>query len=70
MPTILLRQNRSDVAHGLFETVNSFFAGIAEGHEIAMRYQKLSRLSDGELAELGLDRTEVPQAAVRGVPSL
>jgi len=44
-----------------------FFDGIAEGREISRRYDQLSRLSNTELAGLGLNRTDLPSAAVNGV---
>jgi hypothetical protein len=43
-----------------------FFAGIREGRAIRDRYDRLSRLSDRELARRGLDRRTLAQAAVRG----
>jgi len=42
------------------------FAGLAEGQEIARRYEELSRLSDEALAARGISREELPQAIVNG----
>jgi len=42
------------------------FAGIAEGNEMARRYETLSRMSDAALAARGLTREELPQAIVTG----
>jgi uncharacterized protein YjiS (DUF1127 family) len=42
------------------------FAGIAEGNEMARRYETLSRMSDQALAARGLTREELPQAIVTG----
>jgi uncharacterized protein YjiS (DUF1127 family) len=42
------------------------FGGIAEGHEIARRYEELSRMSDAALAARGVTREELPQAIVTG----
>jgi uncharacterized protein YjiS (DUF1127 family) len=46
--------------------VASLFTGIADGHEIARRYEELSRLSDEALAARGITREELPQAIVTG----
>jgi hypothetical protein len=46
--------------------VSGFFAGLAEGQEIARRYEELSHLSDEALAARGLTRDELPQAIVTG----
>jgi uncharacterized protein YjiS (DUF1127 family) len=40
--------------------------GIREGHEMASRYEELSRLSDAALAARGLTREELPQAIATG----
>ena len=51
-------------AFGRFFT--TLFDGIAEGQEIARRYEELSRLSDEALAARGVTREELPQAIVTG----
>ena len=43
------------------------FEGIREGREMAYRYERLSRLSNVELARLGLTRADLPRAAVNGL---
>ena len=43
------------------------FEGIMEGRAIAYRYERLSRLSNAELARLGLTRLDIPRAAVNGI---
>ena len=43
------------------------FEGIMEGRDIAYRYERLSRLSNAELARLGLTRQDIPRAAVNGL---
>jgi hypothetical protein len=45
---------------------SEFLAGIRDGHEIAGRYDRLSRLSNTELARLGLTRENFARAAVTG----
>jgi uncharacterized protein YjiS (DUF1127 family) len=47
--------------------ITEFFAGIREGREMLRRYEALSRLSDKELARLGISRMDVPRAAMFGV---
>lgn len=46
--------------------IANFFAGVAEGQEIARRYEELSLLSDEALAARGITRDELPQAIVSG----
>jgi uncharacterized protein YjiS (DUF1127 family) len=46
--------------------ISNIFAGLAEGQEIARRYEELSRLSDEALAARGITRDELPQAIVTG----
>lgn len=46
--------------------VCAFFDAIAEARAMAERYEYLSRCSNSELAEMGLDRQRIAQAAVRG----
>jgi uncharacterized protein YjiS (DUF1127 family) len=43
-----------------------FCAGARQGQEIADRYRELSRKSTPELNKLGLTRTEIPRAALKG----
>jgi hypothetical protein len=45
---------------------SELFAGIAEGQDIARRYEELSRLSDEALLARGVTREELPQAIVTG----
>jgi uncharacterized protein YjiS (DUF1127 family) len=41
-------------------------AGVMEAREIEARYYHLTRLSNAELARLGLTRQDIPRAAVFG----
>ena len=43
------------------------FEGVMEGRDIAYRYERLSRLSNADLARLGLTRQDIPRAAVNGI---
>lgn len=47
---------------------NDFCEGIREGQEIGARYRKLSRMSDADLAKLGLTRADIYRAALLGRP--
>ena len=44
--------------------------GVSEARAIASRFDRLSSMSNAELAGLGLTRAEIPSAAVNGVPGL
>lgn len=52
--------------HRLFGAVAAFFEGIREGKAMADRYDHLSKLSDAELARLGLGRQEIVRVVVNG----
>jgi hypothetical protein len=51
----------------LMSVVADIFEGISEGRAMAHRYDRLSRLSNGELAQLGLTRQDIPRAVVNGL---
>ena len=44
-------------------TFNRFFAGIAEGFRAARIHQALSRMSDRQLADIGVTRDGISQRA-------
>jgi uncharacterized protein YjiS (DUF1127 family) len=67
MSTLTLRHPQPSWVNSVLEALANTVAGIIEGHEISARYRALSRLSDIELARLGLTREQVPHAAVQGV---
>jgi hypothetical protein len=50
----------------LGRAVADFFVGMAEGNEIARRYEMLSRMSDEGLAARGLTRETLVQEIVHG----
>jgi len=54
-------------AHRLSRLAVDVFEGIMEAREIATRYERLSRLTNAELARLGLTRQDIPRAAVNGL---
>jgi hypothetical protein len=53
---------------GLMRFLSDLADGIHDGLALAARYDRLSRMSDAELAHLGLSRIEVPRAALSGRP--
>jgi hypothetical protein len=65
--TLLPRLQGESQHLGIGELVTAVFEGIMEGREIATRYERLSRLSNAELARLGLTRQDIPSAAVNGL---
>ena len=59
-------KNSAPRLHAVGRFFTTLFAGVAEGQEIARRYDELSRLSDAALAARGVTREELPQAIVTG----
>jgi uncharacterized protein YjiS (DUF1127 family) len=57
-------------AERVLNLVAMFIDGVREGREMATRYERLRRLSDHDLARLGLTRADIPRAAVNGVAGL
>lgn len=51
---------------GILKFLSGLAAGIRDGLAVAARYDKLARLSDSDLARLGLQREDVPRAALGG----
>jgi hypothetical protein len=45
----------------------AFIDCVREGTAIAHSYETLRRLSDNDLARLGLTRADIPRAAVNGI---
>ena len=67
MATTTLPRLETGPRYSLTEIAVAFFEGIVEGRDIATRYARLSRLSNAELARLGLTRQDLPRAAVNGI---
>ena len=63
-PTVSL--SLDTLSRRLFAGVAAFFEGIREGKAMADRYDRLSKLSDAELARLGLGRQEIVRVVVNG----
>ena len=53
--------------YGLTRLAVDVFEGIMEGRELATRYERLSRLTNAELARLGITRQDLPRIAVKGL---
>ena len=62
----LALKHRASRAAAFGHYLADIFSGIAEGKELARRYEELSRMSDEALAARGLTREELPQAIVAG----
>ena len=60
----------ASAGHTLSEIAIAFLEGIAEGRQMEMRYERLSRMSSAELARLGLTRQDIPRVAVNGLKGL
>jgi len=54
-PALLQRLGRS---------LGDFFDGIGEARAMAERFKSLSRMSDGQLADRGLKREDIPKAVL------
>ena len=67
MTTATLPRLETGSSHSLSEIAVAFFEGIVEGREMATRYERLARLSNAELARLGLTRQDIPRVAVNGL---
>lgn len=66
MSDVALRMSLPATRHRIADVCRQALLGIAEGIAAARRYERLSTMSDGELARLGISREEVPRAAVFG----
>jgi len=51
---------------GLIHLIGDIIEGVREGSATASRYERLSRMSSKQLADIGLTRFDIPQAAVSG----
>jgi len=60
----------SDLPHQLRSYIGAVIDGVLEARTIAGRYDRLARMSNAELARLGLTRQDIPSAAVNGVAGL
>jgi uncharacterized protein YjiS (DUF1127 family) len=50
-----------------FQFLADVVGGVIEARQIEQRYHQLTRLSNAELARLGLTRQDIPRAAVFGL---
>jgi len=63
----LPRMPTSPVGHRIVQLAADVVEGVNEGRKMAWRYEQLSRLSNAELARLGLTRYDIPRGAVNGI---
>jgi hypothetical protein len=67
MTSTALPRLRADVRPSSFvEFCTALFEGIVEAREIHARYDRLSSLSNAELAHVGLTRQDIASVAVNG----
>jgi uncharacterized protein YjiS (DUF1127 family) len=59
----LLRQTPA-VIYRLGDRISELLDGIGEARAMAERFKSLSRMSDGQLAERGLKREDIPKAVL------
>jgi Domain of unknown function (DUF1127) len=60
--------SRSKPLSGLLDFLVAVGASIREGSEVETRYRALARMSPHDLADIGLSRSEIVQAAFIGDP--
>jgi uncharacterized protein YjiS (DUF1127 family) len=53
-----------------FRFLADLIGGVIEARQIEQRYHELTRLSNVELARLGLTRQDIPRAAVLGLNAI
>jgi hypothetical protein len=56
--------HETPILNRLAAGVSGFLAGIRDAQAMHRRYETLSRMSDVELAALGLKREDIPRAVV------
>ena len=56
------------IAASFIASCSEFCAGVREGHEIEVRYRTYARMSQPDLAELGMTRADIYRAALLGRP--
>ncbi len=64
--TLPFPSGRGTARTGPLRFFSGLVAGIRDGLALAARYDRLARMSDSELARLGLRREDVPRAALTG----
>jgi uncharacterized protein YjiS (DUF1127 family) len=64
LPTFVRRAPR---LQALRQAISEFFAGLEDGRAMAEHYRVLSSLTDGELAQRGLARADIPRVVAKGL---
>ena len=62
---VLLRSDDSKPSK-ILTTLTTFFSAVEEGFNKAEQYEALARKSDSELAELGINREDLPRVVMFG----
>jgi uncharacterized protein YjiS (DUF1127 family) len=65
--TLLRSARQAPRLHALGRAISNFFTGIQDGLAMAEEYKQLSRLTDGELAQRGITRADIPRVVARGL---
>ena len=68
MTDLALPAKGSSGCYRTIDVIRQFLIAMAEGFAAARRYERLSSLSDSELARLGLTREDVGWFAMYGEP--
>lgn len=67
MATITANATRETGLFGrMGAAVSEFYAAITDARRMADRYERLSRMSNSELARLGVSREDIPQVVANG----
>jgi uncharacterized protein YjiS (DUF1127 family) len=64
LPTFVRRAPR---LQALRHAIADFLAGLEDGRVMAEQYRMLSGLTDGELAQRGLTRADIPRVVAKGL---
>ncbi|MGU3496935.1 hypothetical protein ACLBXM_23065 [Xanthobacteraceae bacterium A53D] len=51
----------------MFDAVSGFFAALGEARQMMATYQRLSRMSDSDLARIDVRREDIPQVVAKSV---
>ena len=61
----LFCKRRDDMARNLFSSIGDFIEDLGSARRAASAYQRLSRMSDAELARRGYSRADLPRIAMK-----
>lgn len=52
---------------GFRDVISRFFSGLGSGYSAYLAYNNLNRMSDRQLADIGLTRIDIPRAAAADI---